>query len=239
MKTVDVYDPAMCCPTGVCGPSVDPALPRFAADLEWLGRHGAAVTRYNLAQQPDAFAASQVVTEALHSDGDGALPLVLVDGNPVSKGRYPQRSELAGWAGLSDAATGLDYTPAVEELVAIGAAIASNCSPCLDYHVGKARDLGVDDGVIRSAISTARTVKAAPARAVLRRADELLADTTAATGIDATTGTGSGPDAAQPDTAGSGGCCDGPVGVALTAAPTASATPAPVGAGDTSTGGCC
>jgi AhpD family alkylhydroperoxidase len=221
----------------VCGPSVDPALPRFAADLEWLVRHGAAVSRYNLAQQPESFAANLVVTEALHRDGDGALPLVLVDGKPVSRGRYPQRSELAAWAGLTDAATGLDYTPAVEELVAIGAAIASNCSPCLDYHVGKARDLGVDDGVIRSAISTARTVKAAPARAVLRRADELLAD--ADTGTHATTGTGSGPDAVDPDTAGSGGCCDGPVDVALTAAPTASATLTPAGAGDTSTGGCC
>lgn len=36
MKRIEVYAPALCCPTGVCGPSVDPELVRFAADLDWL-----------------------------------------------------------------------------------------------------------------------------------------------------------------------------------------------------------
>ncbi len=33
MTTIEVFDPAMCCSTGVCGPQVDPDLARFAADL--------------------------------------------------------------------------------------------------------------------------------------------------------------------------------------------------------------
>ena len=45
MASVEVFDPAMCCSTGVCGPSVDPALARFAADLEWLAGQGVAVAR--------------------------------------------------------------------------------------------------------------------------------------------------------------------------------------------------
>ena len=52
MIKLQVFDPAMCCSTGVCGPSVDPVLPRFSADLEWLkSREGVQVQRYNLAQE--------------------------------------------------------------------------------------------------------------------------------------------------------------------------------------------
>jgi hypothetical protein len=42
---IEVYDPAMCCSTGVCGPSVDPQLVRFSADLEWLKSQGVSVER--------------------------------------------------------------------------------------------------------------------------------------------------------------------------------------------------
>ncbi len=52
MPKLQVFDPAMCCSTGVCGPSVDPTLPRFAADLEWLQSKGVQVERYNLARDP-------------------------------------------------------------------------------------------------------------------------------------------------------------------------------------------
>ena len=66
------------------------------------------------------------------------------------------------------------YTEAVEELVAVGAAIASNCEPCLEYHVGRARELGVSDDDLVRAVQTARAVKAAPARNVARLAGDLL-----------------------------------------------------------------
>ncbi|HZL64613.1 MAG TPA: carboxymuconolactone decarboxylase family protein [Thermoleophilia bacterium] len=66
------------------------------------------------------------------------------------------------------------YSEAVDELVAVGAAIGSNCEPCLTFHVGRARDLAVPDDDILRAVQTARTVKAAPARNVARLAGELL-----------------------------------------------------------------
>lgn len=47
-QKLEVYDPPMCCPSGVCGPFVDPALMQFTADIEWLQRQGIAVERYNL-----------------------------------------------------------------------------------------------------------------------------------------------------------------------------------------------
>lgn len=95
MYRVDVYDPAMCCSTGVCGPEVDPELPRFAADLAWLAEQGVEVHRYNLAQQPQAFAASERVKQAIEEGGVECLPVVLVDGRVAWMGAYPSREQLA------------------------------------------------------------------------------------------------------------------------------------------------
>ena len=124
--TVEVFDPSMCCSTGVCGPSVDPLLPRFAADLDWLADHGIQISRHNLAQEPAAFAAAPVVQAALAAHGTDCLPLILVDGRIVSQGTYPTRAELGHWAGLDGkpAATPLSE-PSAELLVAIDAAIAT------------------------------------------------------------------------------------------------------------------
>ena len=68
------------------------------------------------------------------------------------------------------------YTDAVDELVAVGAAIASNCEPCLEHHVGRARQLEVPDEDLVRAVQTARAVKAAPARNVAKLAGALLRD---------------------------------------------------------------
>ncbi|MBK9385913.1 MAG: arsenite efflux transporter metallochaperone ArsD [Planctomycetes bacterium] len=96
---IRVFDPALCCSTGVCGPSVDDALARFAADLQWLAERGVAVERYNLAQQPGAFAENAVVRERL-ARGVDVLPLVLVGERIAVEGRYPSRETLAALAGL-------------------------------------------------------------------------------------------------------------------------------------------
>lgn len=103
MRTVLVFDPAMCCSTGVCGPSVDPQLARFSADLDWLKGQGAAVERFNLAQQPAKFVEDAAVKAALEAKGEAALPLIEVDGQVKSLGVYPTREELAAWAGLAAA----------------------------------------------------------------------------------------------------------------------------------------
>jgi hypothetical protein len=105
--TIQVFDPPQCCPTGVCGPGVDPVLARFAADLDWLRGRGVTVERFNLAQQPAAFAASTEVKEALAQAGLGCLPLILVDRRVVSRGGYPSRAELAAWAGVTPSAASM------------------------------------------------------------------------------------------------------------------------------------
>jgi len=101
---IQVFDPAMCCTTGVCGPTVDPALPRIAADLDWLAQQGVEVERYNLSQDPAAFIGTAVVRRTLQAEGSACLPLVLRDGEIVRRGSYPERPELVAMAGLSGAA---------------------------------------------------------------------------------------------------------------------------------------
>jgi len=91
---VSVYDPAMCCPTGVCGPSVDPDLARISKDLRWVESQGARVERFNLAQEPDAFVANPRVTGLMQAFGDEALPAMLVGGEVAMHGRYPTREEI-------------------------------------------------------------------------------------------------------------------------------------------------
>jgi hypothetical protein len=101
MKKLEVFEPPMCCSTGVCGPNGDAALVQFAADFLWVAGQGVHVERYNLAHQPQAYAANAAVRAALAADGNACLPLILVDGQIVSKGKYPPREELARFVGLN------------------------------------------------------------------------------------------------------------------------------------------
>ena len=101
MVTIQVFEPALCCSTGVCGVDVDPQLVAFSADSDWLAKQGVRIERLNLARQPLDFAANPVVKEFLERSGREALPLVLVDGQVALAGRYPKRTELARWAGIA------------------------------------------------------------------------------------------------------------------------------------------
>ena len=94
MKKLEVFDPAMCCSTGVCGVEVDPVLAQFAADLKWVAEHGIIVERHNLGQEPQAFAANPVVVKEMETGMD-RLPILAVDGHIITTGMYPSRQQLA------------------------------------------------------------------------------------------------------------------------------------------------
>ena len=97
---LQIFDPPMCCSTGICGPGVDPALVEFTADLDWLKRQGVEVERYNLSQQTQAFVSNTTVNDALKKDGNDCLPLVLLDGKIILQGAYPTREKLAEVTGI-------------------------------------------------------------------------------------------------------------------------------------------
>ena len=116
MKNIQIFDPALCCSSGVCGVDVDQALVSLAADLDWARQQGAVIERFNLAQQPMDFAQNATVKAFLERSGAEALPLVLVDGEVALAGRYPNRAELTRWAGLATPAA----APAFAEVAPAG-----------------------------------------------------------------------------------------------------------------------
>ena len=175
MTVLEVFDPAMCCSTGVCGPAPDPVLPAFAADLDWVGEHGVEVRRFNLSQEPGEFVQRPVVQQLLTQDGEESLPILLLAGEVLSSGRYPSRGELAAWVGVTDTPTAGVWSDAVAELVAIGAAVGANCEPCFTFHFDKARKLGVARDDMVAAVRLAQGVKDTPAKAMLDLAGKLLA----------------------------------------------------------------
>ena len=97
MKTIQVYDPPMCCSTGICGSGVDLDLVSFAAMLAQLGRHGIHIERYNLAQTPIAFVKNPTVKALLEKEGTEGLPLIFWDDEVYLKGRYPTKTERPDW----------------------------------------------------------------------------------------------------------------------------------------------
>lgn len=93
MKSIQVYDPPLCCATGVCGTGIDSDLINVSTMLTRLSKHGIAVERYNLGQQPQAFAENLVVKTLLEHTGTSALPVVIIDGKIQVQGRYPNAEE--------------------------------------------------------------------------------------------------------------------------------------------------
>jgi len=97
---LDVYDPPMCCSSGVCSPNINTALVEFSSDLEWLKTQNVEVERYDLINHPEAFANQEAVNKTLLEEGNKCLPILLVNGAIVSKGFYPSRDVLAGFLGI-------------------------------------------------------------------------------------------------------------------------------------------
>jgi len=97
---IEIYDPAMCCSSGLCGPSIDPVLIKMNEAVLALKRQGVEVTRFNLAQQPKEFMANKTVAELLHKNGKKALPVTIIDGEVFKTGEYPLYEELCNKLGI-------------------------------------------------------------------------------------------------------------------------------------------
>jgi len=97
---VEIYDPAMCCSTGLCGPVLDPVLVKMNDALLALKKQGVEVERFNLAQQPKAFMANKTVADLLHKNGKKILPVTLVNGNVFLTAEYPSYEKLCETLGI-------------------------------------------------------------------------------------------------------------------------------------------
>ncbi|TQM89498.1 arsenite efflux transporter metallochaperone ArsD [Roseinatronobacter monicus] len=101
MTTLTVYDPAMCCSTGICGTDIDQKLITLAADLDWLRAQGVQVQRFGLSREPAEFVVNDQIRDLMQASGGDDLPAFVVDGKLVAKAHYPDRTELAAWAGVA------------------------------------------------------------------------------------------------------------------------------------------
>jgi arsenite-transporting ATPase len=94
VRQIELYEGAMCCETGVCGPSVDQQLIAVREDLRWAETQGATVARHNLTSDPNAFVANPKVTGLMQAFGEKALPVLVIDGEIRAHGSYPTRDQL-------------------------------------------------------------------------------------------------------------------------------------------------
>lgn len=97
---IEIFDPPLCCPSGLCGPDIDPALLDINEALLKIKKdfNGSInVERYLLSQQGQKFMQQPEVMKRLQANGVSMLPLTLVDGKVVKEKEYPSYDEITGF----------------------------------------------------------------------------------------------------------------------------------------------
>lgn len=98
--TIEIFDPPMCCPTGMCGPTIDPALLDIHEAILRLKKEDdgqLGIERYLLSQQPAKFMQQPEVIARLKAQGIPVLPITVVNGRVVKERAYPTYEELRAW----------------------------------------------------------------------------------------------------------------------------------------------
>ena len=93
---VEIFDPPMCCPTGLCGPTLDQTLLDLNETILGLQKEGYSVTRYQMASHPQAFLGNPDVMRLVREKEMAALPIVVVRGEIIAEGNYPNLFEVLG-----------------------------------------------------------------------------------------------------------------------------------------------
>ena len=93
-KKIVIYDPPMCCSSGVCGPNPDKTLIEFTELFTNLKKSGADIERYIITQSPEKFKENSEVIKLIQKQQLKVLPITTVDGIVVKKGSYPTKAEL-------------------------------------------------------------------------------------------------------------------------------------------------
>lgn len=91
---LEIFEPSMCCESGVCGPEPDKALIDLQNLILLLKKAGIETKRYAINQAPMVFVQNQEVSSFIKANGPGKLPLVLLDGQIIQSECYPTLDEL-------------------------------------------------------------------------------------------------------------------------------------------------
>lgn len=180
---ITILDPAMCCSNGVCGSDIDDALVETAAHVKWLKSLGVEVSRLNISNDAEAFKSYPEAMKKLKNEGMNSLPYVLMNGQILISGRYPDKQE---WQSLltqfqektnqaSEISSDTEFTEKkVETLIAIGSAMAASCPNCLDRHTEDAKSLGIDLQHIVMAMNVGNKAKATASQNIIQQANSLI-----------------------------------------------------------------
>ena len=126
-----IYESAMCCSSGVCGPSPDHALMDLQATLEETKKMGSEVERYSITQSPKKFRENPQVVKLIQEQQLKALPITTCNGNVVKSGSYPTLGELKNLLqdGVATTATPAEALTADQGCCAAQDACDIRCSP--------------------------------------------------------------------------------------------------------------
>ncbi len=91
---VELFDPPMCCPTGLCGPSLDQTLLDVNEMVTALQRENLRIERYQMTSNPNAFLGNAAVMKLVREKQMEALPITVVRGKVIKVGAYPSRDEI-------------------------------------------------------------------------------------------------------------------------------------------------
>ena len=91
---IELFDPPMCCPTGICGPAIDQTLLDVNEMVMTLQRENLRVERYQMTSHPNAFLHNADVMKLVREKEMAALPVVVVRGKVVKVGAYPSLDEV-------------------------------------------------------------------------------------------------------------------------------------------------
>ena len=93
-KVLELFEPSMCCDSGVCGPEPDKALIDLQNLIQLLKKAGVQTKRYAINQAPLVFVQNAVVSGFIKTNGPDKLPLTLLDGQIIKSGAYPTVDDL-------------------------------------------------------------------------------------------------------------------------------------------------
>ncbi len=91
---VEFFDPPMCCPTGLCGPTLDQTLLDVNEMIMTLQHDNLRVERYQMASNPNAFLGNAEVMKLVREKQMDALPIIVVRGKVIKVGAYPSAEEI-------------------------------------------------------------------------------------------------------------------------------------------------
>lgn len=174
---IDIYDPAMCCSTGVCGPDVDDSLTDFANDVKWMKSQGIEVKRFNLGQEPEEFKSNPVVLARLKKAGSDILPIIFVNGERVFEGAYPDRNQLKSWLSLNGDVNNGKQTSGVDShelLIRLEMAVANGDQSELESRFREGEENGISKEELVQAMQKGIDKRQQDTQSILETANQLL-----------------------------------------------------------------